>query len=182
LASGTSDASATEDRVAVALDEAVERVVKRFEVLAREKQIALAWQCREDDRPIKVLATSDGVDRVLNNLVSNAIKYTPGGGRVWVTLRRAGFASLRPPAENAGAEEACLEVRDTGIGIPADALPHMFEEFYRAPNAKALVKDGTGLGMVITKDLVVRYGGRISVQSALGQGTTFTVLWPILEH
>ncbi|HSB79131.1 MAG TPA: GAF domain-containing sensor histidine kinase, partial [Candidatus Methylomirabilis sp.] len=94
LASGKSDASATEDRVAVALDEAVERVVKRFEVLAHEKQIALEWQCREDDRPIKVLATSDGVDRVLNNLVSNAIKYTPGGGRVWVTLRRAGFASL----------------------------------------------------------------------------------------
>jgi signal transduction histidine kinase len=105
------------------------------------------------------------VDRVLNNLVSNAVKYTPSGGRVSVHLHHA-------------QDEACLEVCDTGIGIPPESVPHLFEEFYRAPNAKALEKEGTGLGLAIIKDLVTRYGGRIAVQSELGQGTTFSVTWP----
>ena len=72
-------------------------------------------------------------------------------------------------------------MRDTGIGIPEESLPHMFEEFYRAPNAKALVKEGTGLGLAITKDLVGRSGGRISVQSTIGLGTTFRVNWPTVR-
>jgi signal transduction histidine kinase len=106
------------------------------------------------------------MDRILNNLISNAIKYTPGGGRVSVILRRTeGSASL--------------EVTDSGIGIPEDALAHLFEEFYRAPNAKAMEKEGTGLGLVITKDLVTRYSGQIAVQSQLGQGTTLTVTFPL---
>jgi two-component system sensor histidine kinase ResE len=71
-------------------------------------------------------------------------------------------------------------VSDTGIGIPKESIPHLFEEFYRAPNAKAQEKEGTGLGLVITKDLVTRYGGHIAVQSKLGEGTTFTVMWPIM--
>lgn len=181
LAAGKSDVAATEERVPVPIDEAVERVIKRFEVLAQEKQVALEWRCESDDRAMTISATHEAVDRVLNNLLSNAVKYTPGGGRISVTLRRTAFSALRSPAgEPAG--DVCLEVRDTGIGIPEDALPHMFEEFYRAPNAKALVKDGTGLGMAITKDLVGRYGGRISVQSVAGHGTTFRVTWPTVQE
>jgi signal transduction histidine kinase len=57
-------------------------------------------------------------------------------------------------------------------------MPHLFEEFYRAPNAKAREKDGTGLGLAIAKDLVARYGGRMAVQSKVGEGTTFSVTWP----
>ena len=74
---------------------------------------------------------------------------------------------------------ARVEVSDTGIGIPEEALDHLFEEFYRAPNAKAQVKEGTGLGLAITRDLVTRYGGQISVQSRSGRGTTFAVMLPI---
>jgi signal transduction histidine kinase len=76
--------------------------------------------------------------------------------------------------------QAQVEVTDTGIGIPEKALPHLFEEFYRAPNAKASDEVGTGLGLAIVKDLAERYGGRIKVESEIEQGTTFTVTFPIL--
>lgn len=167
LAAGKADVRAQEERVPVALDEAVRRVVERFQVPAQEKHIKLEWQCECPESPVKIAATNEGVDRILNNLVSNAIKYTPRGGRVSVRM----FVR-----EN----RATLEVSDTGIGIPEDALPHLFEEFYRAPNAKAQVKEGTGLGLAITKDLVTRFGGHISVQSQVGHGTTFTVTFPLL--
>ncbi|MBM3127094.1 MAG: GAF domain-containing protein [Chloroflexi bacterium] len=167
LAAGKADVSAKEEIVPVRLDEAVARVVERFTIPAQEKAIALEWECACADGPIKIAATNEGIDRVLNNLVSNAVKYTPHGGRVAVKL----FAR---------ANRATLEVADSGIGIPEDALTHLFEEFYRAPNARAQVKEGTGLGLAITKDLIVRYGGHIGVQSQAGRGTTFTVTFPIL--
>jgi signal transduction histidine kinase len=144
----------------------VERVVERFKIPAQEKQIALKWQCDCADGPIKVRATNEGIDRILNNLVSNAVKYTPNNGRVAIELY-------------VRANNAILEVVDSGIGIPKESLAHLFEEFYRAPNAKAQVKEGTGLGLAITRDLVVRYDGHISVQSEPGKGTTFRVTFPI---
>jgi signal transduction histidine kinase len=165
LAAGKSDISERE-RQPVHLAEAVERVIKRFEVPAREKDVKLEWQCEEGESPIVVSATNEDVDRILNNLVSNAVKYTPAGGTVSVTLRRAGGY-------------AHLKVIDTGIGIPEDSQSHLFEEFFRAPNAKAQVKEGTGLGLAITKDLVTRYGGRIGVESEAGAGTTFAVILPV---
>jgi len=73
-------------------------------------------------------------------------------------------------------------VIDTGIGIPEESQSHLFEEFYRAPNAKAQVKEGTGLGLAITRDLVTRYGGRIGVESKVGEGTTFAVILPVLRN
>ena len=165
LASGKAELVITADRVPVQLSDAVERVVQRFDIPAKEKHVRLEWQCECGDGPITISAVSEDVDRVLNNLVSNAVKYTPSGGRVSVHLHYV-------------KDEACLEVCDTGIGIPQEAMSHLFEEFYRAPNAKAQEKDGTGLGLAIAKDLVVRYGGRIAVQSKPGEGTTFMVTWP----
>ncbi len=164
LAAGKSELAQREERVVVRLDEAIERVVNRFEIPAQEKQIGLETRL---EREVKISATEQGIDRILNNLVSNAIKYTPQGGRVLVALSvERNWAHLR--------------VTDTGIGIPEESLPHLFEEFYRAPNAKAQEKEGTGLGLAITKDLVTRFGGHISVQSQVGQGTTFTVTLPII--
>ena len=113
-----------------------------------------------------MLATEDGLDRIFNNLVSNAVKYTPAGGKVTVKLTHVG-------------EEAWVTVEDTGIGIPEEALRHLFEEFYRAANAKEMEREGTGLGLMIVKDLVERFGGRVAVQSTLGEGTRFTVSFPL---
>ena len=168
LASGKSALNAAVEWMDVSLVEVVERVIKRFELPAQEKQIELEWQCEAADEPIMVSATTDGIDRILNNLVSNGVKYTPVGGTVTVTLRRAGGY-------------AHFKVMDTGIGIPEESQAHLFEEFYRAPNAKAQVKEGTGLGLAITKDLVMRFGGRIGVESKQGEGTTFAVMLPVVR-
>jgi signal transduction histidine kinase len=167
LAAGKMDVRAQPALEPVSLDEAVRRVVERFQIPAQEKHITLEWHCECPEGPVKIAATNEGIDRILNNLVSNAIKYTPSGGRVAVRM------FVRE-------QRATIEICDTGIGIPEDALPHLFEEFYRAPNAKAQVKEGTGLGLAITRDLVTRFGGHISVQSKVGHGTTFTVIFPIL--
>jgi len=168
LASGKSALNAAVEWMDVSLVEAVERVIKRFELPAQEKQIELKWQCEAADEPIMVSATTDGIDRILNNLVSNGVKYTPVGGTVTVTLRRAGGY-------------AHFKVMDTGIGIPEESQAHLFEEFYRAPNAKAEVKEGAGLGLAITTDLVMRFGGRIGVESKQGEGTTFAVMLPVVR-
>ena len=165
LAAGKTEMGAREERVIVRLEEIASQVVQRFEPAAREKQIDLEWHSESGDQPTTISATQEGVDRIINNLVSNAIKYTPAGGRIVVTLGHIDGKAL-------------LKVADTGIGIPADALPHLFEEFYRAPNAKAQEKEGTGLGLAITRDLVTRYNGHIAVQSRLGEGTTFIVTLP----
>ena len=103
--------------------------------------------------------------RVLTNLVSNAIKYNRPGGSVTVRARDAGYY-------------LCLEVADTGIGIPAEALPHLFSEFYRVKRREASRVPGTGLGLAIVKRIVEYYHGRVEVESELDQGSTFTVYLP----
>jgi signal transduction histidine kinase len=74
-----------------------------------------------------------------------------------------------------------VAVEDTGIGIPEEAMQHLFEEFYRAPNAKEIEREGTGLGLTIVKDLTTRFNGRVAVQSTPQEGTRFTVSFPVLE-
>jgi two-component system sensor histidine kinase ResE len=113
-----------------------------------------------------VTASEDGLGRVFLNLIGNALKYTPAGGKVYVGLDQAG-------------SEAVATVTDSGIGIPDTDLPHIFEEFYRASNVKRNGVTGTGLGLAIVKDLVERYDGRVSVHSKMGAGTTFTVVLPL---
>lgn len=140
-------------------------VLGRYRVPAEEKQIEMVVEV-VDAGSLCVAAHHEELDRALTNLVSNAVKYTPEGGRVEIRL-------------TAASGRATLTISDSGIGIPEDALPHLFEEFYRAPNAKAQVKQGTGLGLVITKEIVNRYGGTIRVKSTEGAGTTFTVVLPL---
>jgi two-component system phosphate regulon sensor histidine kinase PhoR len=117
------------------------------------------------DEPLSLVGFEDGLERLVMNLVSNAIKYTPSGGLV----------KVRAWIEDDRIE---LEVADSGIGIPEKALPRIFSEFYRAKNATALDVEGTGLGLVIAKDVVEEHGGRISVRSTVGEGSTFHVTLP----
>ena len=147
----------------VALNGPVGRAVLLLQPRAEEKGVAIEYRACRDE--IVVKATEEGLDRILVNLVGNAAKYTPPGGRAIVGLCQTG-------------DEVFVTVADTGIGIPPEALPHLFEEFYRAPNARSANITGTGLGLAIVKELVERYRGTISVESAVGQGTTFTVIFP----
>jgi signal transduction histidine kinase len=187
LAAAKSEVKTHEKLEPVNVEAAVQRVVKRFEVPAADKGVTLEWidgsKARQEgaqaereslaDLPpggaAAVMATPDGLDQVLNNLVSNAVKYTPSGGRVTVTSTQSGGDCL-------------ISVRDTGIGIPEDAREHLFEEFFRAPNAKAIELQGTGLGLTIVKDLIARFGGRLSFQSALNAGSEFTISLPVAKH
>jgi len=152
-----------EEEGPVLLNASVGRAILLLQPRAEEKGLDVRLQpCRAR---LIVWGTEDGLDRIFVNLVSNAVKYTPSGGSVTVSMRQV-------------EGQAQVKVTDTGIGIPEEALPHLFEEFYRAPNAKALDAIGTGLGLAIVKDLVERCGGRIEVESAVGQGSTFTMTFP----
>lgn len=169
LAAGKTEFKEHEKREPVRLVNVLETVIKRFEIPAQEKGLQLNWQVEAGAKETMVMATPDGLDRIFTNLVSNAIKYTPSGGSVSVSLSRDDH-------------DATVIIADTGIGIPEDAKPHLFEEFYRAPNAKAIEREGTGLGLTIVKDLVNRFGGMISFESSVDHGTKFTVSLPVEPH
>ena len=165
LAAGKADVMATAERGLVSLNDVLNEVKKRHEASAQDKGLALRLECSGET--LNVWGDRSELDRMISNLVSNAVKYTQEG-EVRLQLERANGS-------------ACIMVTDTGIGIPTDALPHLFEEFYRAGNAKALQATGTGLGLSIIRDLVERYSGEIEVASAEGQGTTFTLTLPLTE-
>jgi signal transduction histidine kinase len=100
--------------------------------------------------------------QVFFNLLDNALKYTPAGGSVEVRVERG----------------AQVTVRDTGIGIPAEHLPHVFDRFYRVDKARTRAEGGTGLGLSIARSIVAAHGGRIELNSAPGEGTTVRVVLP----
>jgi K+-sensing histidine kinase KdpD len=147
----------------VVLNEVITKVVELMRTSAREK--GLEFKVEIADEPLVLTGIEDGLERVFMNLVSNAVKYTPTGGSVMV----------RAWSED---DQIKAEVSDTGIGIPQEALSRIFEEFYRAKNAKAMEMEGTGLGLAIAKDVVEQHGGQISVESTVGEGSTFYVTLP----
>jgi len=165
LAAGRADVLATAERGPVALCDVMREVRLRFEEQARTKGIALRVGCPREG--LNIWGNRAELDRIMNNLVSNAVKYTQKG-------------EVRIFAER-GEGVVRIVVSDTGIGIPEEAMPHLFEEFYRAPNAKATSETGTGLGLAIVKDLIERYDGHIEVKSKVGVGTTFTITLPTVE-
>jgi signal transduction histidine kinase len=156
----------TVDEKPIVLNASIGRVMLLLQPRAEDKGIHLALRPCHDQ--LIVRGTEEGLDRIFVNLVGNAVKYTPQGGAVTVAMQQI-------------EGQAQVEVSDTGIGILEEALPHLFEEFYRAPNAKKSAEIGTGLGLAIVKDLVDRYDGRIQVKSAVGSGTTFTVTFPLVS-
>ncbi len=117
---------------------------------------------------LQVLADEEAIRQIFDNLIDNAIKYTPQGGQVAVSCRQDG-------------DRVVLAVSDTGIGIPRAELPRVFERFYRADKARSRELGGTGLGLSIVKHLVQSLGGEVSVESHLGVGSTFTVRLPLAE-
>ncbi len=151
------------ERREVVLNATIARVIELMQTSAEEKGLELKVEMPEE--PLTLMGVEEGLERVFMNLVSNAIKYTPTGGSV----------AVKAWSENG---QIKVEVSDTGIGIPEEALPRIFDEFYRAKNAKAVEMEGTGLGLAIAKDVVEQHGGQISVKSTLGEGSTFCVTLP----
>jgi signal transduction histidine kinase len=118
-----------------------------------------------------VMAASIRIRQALVNLIDNGIKYTPSGGKVTVSAALSGGGD--------GAETVTIRVSDTGLGIPARDLLHVFDKFYRVESKATRGIAGTGLGLAITKTIVESVGGRIRVESMEGTGTTFTLELPV---
>jgi len=145
------------------LAELAATTAEQMSLLATDKDVSVAC-----DSPTGVMVEGDParLKQVIVNLLDNAIKYTPAGGRVRLSVRRdQGFA--------------LLEVADDGIGIPAEALPHVFKRFYRVDGSRSREQGGAGLGLAIVKSICSAHGADIEVVSAVGLGSTFRLRQPL---
>jgi signal transduction histidine kinase len=145
------------------LSDLVSDTLESFSELAARKSVRLKGGVDPDVDPVRVDARQIG--RVLSNLLGNALQHTPAGGAVQIQVRRVA----------AGVQ---VEVRDTGTGIHAEDLPHVFERFYRGEKSRSRATGGAGLGLAIAKGIVEAHSGEIDVQSAPGEGTCFLFTLP----
>jgi heavy metal sensor kinase len=134
-------------------------------LLAEDKGLRVA---REASAPLWVEGDRSRLKQVIVNLLDNAIKYTPSGGSIRLTAT----------AQNGA---AVLLVEDTGIGIPPESLPRVFDRFFRVDDARSRIVDGAGIGLSIVKAICAAHQGRVEVESTLGVGSRFTVILPILD-
>lgn len=150
------------------INDLVEMSLEKYERQAREQELTLQYRPGEEV-PV-AMADPRWMMQVLNNLLSNAIRYTPAGGAITV-------ATGKEVAE--GRPWATITVKDTGIGIPEDELPFIFDRFYRGERPQTMQVSGTGLGLAILKEIIELHGGQVTVQSQVDKGSSFTVWIPV---
>ena len=143
----------------------IDKVIKMLSTLAEKSKITIDLSI-EEDPPILIL--EDDLYEICYNLIENGIKYNRSGGSLTVSVRHE-------------SDNALVRFTDTGTGIPKEAIPHLFERFYRVDKARSRKSGGSGLGLAIVRNLVERNGGQISVDSEFGQGSTFTVSFPVFD-
>ena len=143
------------------LGKLVEDTVAMFRPLAESRQVV----CHVDAVPLPLVGDADQLAQAIGNLVHNAVEYNRPGGTVAVTAR-------------AEADVAVVVVADTGLGIPADDQPHVFERFYRVDKTRSRESGGTGLGLAVAKRIIEMHRGTIALSSMAGQGTTMTIRLP----
>ena len=143
----------------------VERVVRMLTGIAEESRITIETNVIQD---CPVLVIEDDLYQIIFNLVENGIKYNVPNGKLTVTVERL-------------EDNAVISVRDTGVGIPEDAVGHVFERFYRVDKARSRKSGGSGLGLSIVRNMVERNGGKISVESIVGEGSVFTLTFPVFD-
>lgn len=137
--------------------------VEQMSLLAEDKGVSVSCNVEQD---VEVEGDSARIKQVVVNLLDNAIKYTPPGGTIQLNVHRK-------------EQKAVMEVIDTGIGIPAEALPHVFERFFRVDKARSREIGGAGLGLAIVKSICNAHGGRVEVESAENRGSRFRVELPL---
>ena len=143
----------------------VDRVIRMLAVIAKTNRITIETDLTDD---CSILILEDDLYQIIFNLVENGIKYNSPGGKLYIRLFR----------EN---DNVIMQIQDTGMGIPEESLPHIFERFYRVDKARARKSGGSGLGLAIVRIIVERNRGEISVESTAGVGSTFTVSFPAFD-
>lgn len=143
----------------------INRVVRMLRPNALQNKITIHLELQED---CPILILEDDLYQIVFNLIENGIKYNLSGGSLTVHLSRE-------------EDNAVLRITDTGMGIPEEAIGHVFERFYRVDKARSRATGGSGLGLAIVRSIVQRNRGEISVSSIVGQGTTFTVVFPAFD-
>jgi signal transduction histidine kinase len=161
--SRTREALPLADRTMVDLVSVVHEVAGDFRHQAASASVRLVEDCPPE--PVEVLGDEESLGELFENLVSNAIKYSPNGGEVRISVQRRD-------------REVEVCVSDEGMGIPPGEEEQIFDEFYRATNAREGEQEGTGLGLSIVKAVVESYGGSVSTESELGRGTCFRLRLP----
>ncbi len=154
-----------EEKEIIYMAPTINRVVKMLSAIAQSSNITLHLDIQAD---IPVLVQEDDLYQIAYNLVENGIKYNQPGGDLYITLHRQ-------------EDMAVLKVRDTGVGIPEDAIGHVFERFYRVDKARSRQSGGSGLGLAIVRSMVQRNNGDILVESTVGEGSVFTVQFPCFD-
>jgi heavy metal sensor kinase len=134
-------------------------------LLAEDKDLSIT---RRTDAPVFVKGDRAQLKQVVVNLLDNAIKYTPNGGAITLTVSQQGH-------------EAVCEVADNGVGIPATAIPHVFDRFFRVDSARSREDGGAGIGLSIVKAICAAHGGRTELESAVGKGSLFRVYFPLVN-
>ncbi len=150
------------DAVPMDLLPVLQESMQAIKAIAKMRDISI--ELRSDDSSIAVMGDSGGLSQVFINLINNAVKFSPDGNTVEIVA-----------AKGDAEREASVSITDHGLGIPPDAVPHLFERFYRAKNVTVAEIPGTGIGLYIVKSIVDELGGEIEVVSELNRGTTFIV-------
>lgn len=159
------DSNVLERPVVVDALPVLEQVMRMMSLAAQEKGTELTYRA---EGTCTMLATRDEIHQIIYNLTDNAVKYTPPGSTVQVSLFREG-------------DQVVLTVEDNGAGIPEEDLPRIFERFYRVDKARSRAAGGTGLGLAIVRDTVEKRGGTVEAANRPGGGAVFTVRWPWRE-
>jgi two-component system sensor histidine kinase ResE len=147
----------------VSLNDLISDVLERMRALADQRRVRLDGRVAPQIDPVTI--DPQKIERVLANLIGNAIRHTPEGGQVTIDAQRDD-GRVR------------VSVRDTGEGIPEEDLPRVFERFYRGEKSRARSSGGAGLGLAIARGIVEAHGGHIEVNSRLGEGSIFTFTLP----
>lgn len=148
--------------------QACEYALRSLNLMAKDRQIELGLICTQEDIPL-VNINQESIERVIINLLSNGIKYTPVGGRIDVIITHL-----------PDSKEVRVDVKDNGIGIPEECLENIWDRFFRVEKKVHTIK-GTGLGLTIVKKIIEKHNGKLSVESSLGQGSTFSFFLPVAD-
>jgi len=153
----------TLEKAALDLEALIPNLIHHLSPLAKQKNVSIQTNFKEK----YVWANASKLEQALTNLLENAIKYNPSGTNIWILSEKE-------------KEAIRLSIKDTGVGISPEHLPRIFERFYRVDQGRSRECGGTGLGLSIVKHVALLHGGYVDVESTPGQGSTFSLILPLL--